>query len=287
MNMIPLLEILIANLIWGFGFVATIWSLESLSWSQIFLYRFLLAGITGLLIYIIFNRKFLKTYIETSFIPSIFLCLEIGFQIYALQFTTATEGGFLFVMYIIFIPLIEYVLFKKILKPKQFLWIVMGLIGSALMVKNGKMSLDKGELAMLGSAFFAGLHVISIDRTNKLELNPFYLNTFQLLWGILFSLPIYFFIDHNLQGFTYPKALVGFLCLAFGSTLLAYFLQIKAQLKISPAMISILFLMESAFSAVFAFILLGDRISVNQWIGALVISLSAVAVSIDFFKSEK
>lgn len=286
MNIVPVLEILLANLIWGFGFVATIWALESMSWPQVFLYRFLLAGIFGFVLYLIFDRKLLSSYIKTAFIPSIFLCLEIGFQVFSLQYTTATEGGFLFVMYIIFIPLIEYILYKKIIKPKQFIWIALGLIGSALMVKNGKMSLDKGELGMLASALFAGLHVISIDHSNKKQLNPFYLNTFQLLWGILFSLPFYYFINHQTEVMTNSKALIGFLSLAFGSTMLAYFLQIKAQLKISPSMISILFLLESAFSAGFAFILLGDRISGTQWLGALIICLSAIIVSIDFFKSE-
>jgi drug/metabolite transporter (DMT)-like permease len=285
MALLPIFEILLANLIWGFGFVATIWALESFSWEQIFLYRFLLAGTTGLLIYLVFSRKNIKNYIKASFLPSIFLCLEIVFQIFSLQFTKATEGGFLFVTYIIMIPLLEYLLYKKYLPAKQFAWIIMGIIGSYLMVNGGEISLGKGELTMLLSALCASAHVLAIDRIDKSDLNPFYLNVFQLLWGILLTSPFYFFVNHHIDSTMSINSIVGLLSVAFGSTLLAYFLQIKAQEKISPSMISILFLVESTFSAIFAFFLLGERITAIQWIGAIVISLSAVAVSLDFIKS--
>ncbi|MBC7713415.1 MAG: EamA family transporter, partial [Rhizobacter sp.] len=188
MALLPILEILLANIIWGFGFVATIWALESLSWSQIFLYRFLIAGVTGFLIYLIFSRKFFKKYIKVSFLPAIFLCAEVGFQVMSLQSTKATEGGFLFVTYVIMVPVIEFHLFKKYLPPKQFIWILLGVIGSYLMANEGSISLGRGELTMLLSALGASAHVITIDRINKEELSSFYFNVFQLLWGILFSL---------------------------------------------------------------------------------------------------
>lgn len=288
MSFLPILEILLANLIWGFGFVATVWALDSLSWIQIFLYRFLLAGFVGFLIFLIFeNRKLIKPYLAIAFIPSIFLSLEIIFQIFSLQYTTATEGGFLFVMYIILIPIMEFILYKKRLPKKQLIWIALGILGSFLMMNSKEISIGKGELAMIGAAFFASAHVIAIDRVDKTKVKPFYLNTFQLLWGALFTSPCYFFIVHKFNGHYNAKSILGLLSLIFGSTLLAYYLQIKAQLKISPSMISILFLLESAFSAMFAYWLLGDRLSPGQWIGATIICISAVAVSLDFLNSQK
>lgn len=288
MTILPILEILLANLIWGFGFVASIWALESLTWIQIFLYRFLIAGVTGLIIFLILEKKeLLKSYFSIAFIPSIFLSLEIIFQIFSLQYTTATEGGFLFILYIIMIPIMEYVLFKKHLPKKQMLWILLGLVGSVLMMKSKEITIGKGEIAMLVAAFFAGAHIISIDRLDKSKIKTFYLNAFQLMWGAIFTAPFYFFIKHDFSGHFSTKSVVGLISLIFGSTLIAYFLQLKAQLKISPSMISVLFLLESAFSAIFAYWLLGDRLSSGQWIGAAIISISALAVSIDFLKSQK
>lgn len=288
MTILPVLEILLANLIWGFGFVASIWALESLTWIQIFLYRFLIAGLSGLIIFLILEkRSLLKSYFSIAFIPSIFLSLEIIFQIFSLQYTTATEGGFLFVLYIIMIPVMEYILYRRHLPKKQVLWIVLGLIGSVLMMKSKEITIGKGEIAMLAAAFFASAHIISIDRLDKTKIKTFYLNAFQLMWGAIFTAPFYFFIKHDFSGNYSTKSVLGLFSLIFGSTLLAYFLQIKAQLKISPSMISVLFLLESAFSAMFAYWLLGDRLSSGQWIGAAIISISALAVSLDFLNSQK
>ena len=195
MTVLPIIEILLANIIWGFGFVATAWALTSYSSNQILLYRFLLAGLVGLILYLLVSRKNLKKYILVSFVPSLFLIMEIYFQIFSLQFTSATEGGFLFVTYIIMIPVIEYILFKKYLTKMHMIWIAMGILGSILMIKSGEVNFNKGEMTMLISAFFASAHVVSIDRADRTLLNSFFLNTFQLLWGILLTCPLYYFID--------------------------------------------------------------------------------------------
>ena len=155
------------------------------------------------------------------------------------------------------------------------------------MMKSTEMIIGKGEIAMLAAAFFASAHIISIDRLDKTKIKAFYLNAFQLTWGAILTSPLYFFIKHDFSGTYSTRSIIGLMSLIFGSTLLAYYLQIKAQLKISPSMISILFLLESAFSAVFAYWLLGDRLSAGQWIGAAIISVSAIAVSLDFLKSQQ
>lgn len=288
MKFLPVIEILLANLIWGFGFVATVWALESLNWVQIFLYRFLIAGSVGFIIFL-FNEKrsLIKPYLKIAFLPSLFLSLEIIFQIFSLQYTTATEGGFLFVMYIIMIPIMEFLLYEKYLPKKQLIWIILGIIGSILMMKSKSISLGRGELGMLTSAFFASAHVLAIDQVDQTKIKAFYLNTFQLLWAVLFTAPLYFFINHHLSGHYSAQSIMGLVSLIFGSTLIAYYLQIRAQLKISPSILSILFLLESAFAAFFAYWLLGDRLSSGQWIGAAIICFSALAVSADFLVSQE
>jgi len=287
MSILPLIEILLANIIWGFGFVATAWALESFNEFQIFFLRIFVAAVVGLIAFAAFGRTNLRKYLRLSFLPSFFLALEIFFQIFSLKYTKATEGGFLFVTYILMVPLLEFILFKKRLGYRQVLWIFMGLGGSYLMIEGGVMAMGLGEFAMLLSALFASCHLIVVDRTDREALNSFYFNTFQLFWSTLMSLPLLLIIDLRLKSVVTWNSLLGLGALIFGSTLIAYFLQIKAQKSVSPMAISILFLLESIFSAIFASLLLGERITLVQWVGALLITLSALAVSFELLRKDE
>jgi drug/metabolite transporter (DMT)-like permease len=57
--------------------------------------------------------------------------------------------------------------------------------------------------------------------------------------------------------------------------LFAFFLQIKAQKVLSPSLSSIIFLLESPFASLFAFLLLGDRMTPLQALGGVMIFVAA------------
>ena len=64
---------------------------------------------------------------------------------------------------------------------------------------------------------------------------------------------------------------MGLLMLGIGSTLIAFYLQIKAQKVLSSTVSSLFFLLESPFALLFAFFLLGESLNMKQGIGALLI----------------
>jgi drug/metabolite transporter (DMT)-like permease len=67
----------------------------------------------------------------------------------------------------------------------------------------------------------------------------------------------------------------GFLFLVFGSTLLGFMIQVRAQRALSATLCGLLCLLEAPFSAFFAFIFLNDKLSFVQWGGAFLIFISA------------
>jgi drug/metabolite transporter (DMT)-like permease len=68
--------------------------------------------------------------------------------------------------------------------------------------------------------------------------------------------------------------------LSIGSTTLAFYLQTRAQARLSATVSSIIFLLESPFALIFAFLLLGESLSFMEASGALLIFISALLVTI-------
>src|SRR4051812_16144949 len=65
-------QAMLPNLLWGFGFTATIWALRGFSLLQIIFLRFAIVGLCGLLWCLLFDRKLLQKLLPMTFMPSLF-----------------------------------------------------------------------------------------------------------------------------------------------------------------------------------------------------------------------
>jgi drug/metabolite transporter (DMT)-like permease len=271
-----------ANLFWGFGFTATIWALQGFHLTQILFLRFLVVGVLGLVWGLRHGQRVLHRVLPLTLIPAVFLVMEILFQVWGLKFTTATNAGFLTVSYILMVPLLEKILWKRSLPAAHWLWVGVGFLGTVLMLEPQKISWDlsshRGDLLMLVSALGASLHMLSIDRLGKAENRLFFANTMQSLWGALLLLPL---VLYRQDPWTWPadlKPWLGLASLTFGSTLLAFYFQMRAQKNLSPSVSSLLFLVESPVAAAFGFFLLGESLSPVQWGGGVLVVVAALGV---------
>ncbi len=274
------LEILIADLIWGFGFIATTWALVDFTQYQILNFRFLLVIVIVLpfIIYKLSKENFLF-YLKMSFVPALFLILEVFFQISGLQYTTPSKAGFITVLFIVLVPVLDTIIYKVKIPRKHIFWVALSLLGTVLIV-NGPISLfNSGDALMLASAICASLHILIISRINHASYNLFYLNLFQCLWGSILTLPLLLINPLKDLNAISIQSYSSLFFIAFGTTLLAFYLQIRAQKNISASVASLLFLLESVFAALFSFYLLNEHLSVWQLIGcAIVLGTSMVVI---------
>ncbi len=106
---------------------------------------------------------------------------------------------------------------------------------------------------------------------------PFVFNLVQAAWGALLCAPVL------LTGGLVPKfasmgewsfyAWTGLLALTFGSTVIAFYLQVRAQKYLSATVSSLIFLLESPFALIFSLLLLGQSLNKIESIGAAMIFL--------------
>ena len=274
-------ELLIAAALWGFGFIATVWALREVGPFRLTFLRFAVAGVV--LIPIVCRaegRRQVLRYLKPAFGPAFLLVGLLIMQTWGLMFTTATKSGFITTLYVVIVPLLDAALNRRRISP--FLWacVLTSILGTVLIVDVGLDTLNFGDLLTAGSAIFASLQILSIGRVSRGLENPFVFNCVQSLWGAVVALPFALSegplpMPAQILNWS-PHALAGLLSLSFGSTVIAFALQLRAQKRLSNTVASLLFLLESPIGMLFAMWLLNEQLSWREGIGATLIFLSAV-----------
>ncbi len=287
MQLRAFIELFIASIIWGFGFTASIWALNSIDPISMSVVRFAVAFVAGLIFYGLFRlathqkeKINHRSHLYYSILPGFFLAMTIGLQTWGLELTSATNSGFITTLYVVLVPLIQKFFFKRKIQRLHFLWVFIALLGTALMIQFHLSSFNNGDILTFVCAIFAAFHIIWIGRVQVHIQSAFLFNCYQSLWAAFGSLLLW-----PTYGSLYLKpfgtlSIIGLLAVTFGSTLLAFALQVRAQKVLTPSVSSMIYLLESPFAALFAVILLNEVISPLQLVGGVLIFFSAVGATI-------
>lgn len=272
-------ELTLASVFWGFGFIGARWALVVMGPLWITGLRFTLAFLFSLPIIIFLAKKsdhsHIKENLYQSLTPGILLALTIIFQTWGLEYTTATNSGFITTLYVLFVPMLEAIFFKKRMESANFVLVAVALFGTALICDWSASVWNKGDFLTLLCALASAGHIVWISHVAHKVKSPFTFNSFQSFWcGLIGVASALIFEPFRFESGNF-NAIFGFCSLLFGSTLLAFFIQIRAQKVLSTTTASLLCLLESPFAAIFAFWLLAERLGFTQWLGALLIIFSA------------
>lgn len=303
------LELVLASMLWGFGFIATAWTLRAIGPIALTAIRMSFGFIFGFLVCAALpslRRQLAWDQLLLAFWPGIFLSATMVLQTWGLQYTTVTKSGFITTLYVLFVPLLERALLGRRI-PKYHMFYVFGaLIGVALIcdlpqlfrsslssvpgllpgsvqtsiVIDPRTVWNLGDWITLGCAIAASLQIVWFGKIQKDIRSSFVFNTFQTFWAALipfFLMFIFEVVPTKLTGLP----LWGMLELIFGSTMIAFSLQVRAQKKISPSVSSLIFLLESPFAAIFGFLVLKEIPSVQTLVGGVII-LAALISSVVF-----
>lgn len=277
-------ELMVASSLWGFGFIASVWALKAVDAFELTFLRFSIASGVGLLIILpAWNRLGTKTMFRLSVWPAIFLFGTLVFQTWGLHYTTATKSGFITTLYVVFVPVLESFHMKRKLPLGMWGCVAGALVGTLLIVNVGLSSVNFGDILTFICAIFATFQIYYMGLVSPKIKHPFAFNILQSIWCWVFSIPFIFLNglpEKLLETSRWDtKAVVGILALAIGSTILSFFLQVKAQARLSPTVASLLCLLESPFAMIFAMYWLDERLGGIEGAGAMLIFVSAVLAS--------
>lgn len=270
--------------------------------------RFLIAGIAILPVIKIsdisdksenVNKQDKRVLLKGGIICGFFLAGTAVFQQLGLFLGTPSgKAGFLTSCYIIFVPLIGLLIFK--IKCEFNVWIAVGaaIIGLYLLcIKNG-FSMQTSDLLVIVCSIMNASRIHAVDRfmnrvsTVKLACVQFFTASI-----ILAVLTLIFEIDHSYGGVVKWWATVNqqavWGALLYAGVLagaVAFTLQIVAQKDVNPTVSALLMSLESVFSVLAGWLILGDRLSARELIGCAVIFVALVIAQIpagDIIKKRK
>lgn len=137
----PELFLVIAAILWGGTFVVIKLALDSVPPFLFLAVRFWLAGIITLLLYrkTLFSKENRRwDYILPAFFVACSALLGYAFQTIGLVYTTATQSGFMTGAYVIFVPLLQIVIERKLPSLRTWVAVLIVVIGLFLISQNGK-----------------------------------------------------------------------------------------------------------------------------------------------------
>lgn len=252
---------------------------------EIVFFRFFTTGIILLLFTIKQFKKVNRYDFIFGVLAGIFLFSAFAFQTYGIKYTTVSKQSFLTSLYIIFIPLFNFIFFKKkISKEIAFLFFII-LIGVFFIsfqdFKNFEISLNLGDILTLLCALGFSLNIITLSKTEKYNVNIINITVIQMLIIGILSLIFQFIIEKSRIGFSINFSLIYLIIVC---TMLNFTIQNISQKYISAHIIGLILSLESIFGTFFAVIFLNENINSNFIIGTFLITVSIVLVQ--FFNNK-
>jgi drug/metabolite transporter (DMT)-like permease len=230
-------------------------------------------------------RKLTRTPVPT-FAPTLLrdgaiagLLLAVGFllQTEGLTRTTASRSGFFTGLLVVFVPVLEFLIFRKRPALPAFVGILLAFAGMASLAGP----LDTGTPTGLGDALtiacavvFAG-HILWLGRVAP--RHPVSSLLFlQLAITALVSGVAGWLTEPARIPFGNPSLLAAMIYLSLFATLLAFGVQTWAQTIVTPIRLALLNALEPVFAALWAAALLGERLSGRELSGGALIVLGVV-----------
>lgn len=282
-------ELLIADILWGFAFVAVPLAHRSWDSSQITFLRFATPSVLGLLIGLAFPKwRVAKRELQLGALPGLLFALTIYFQTVGLEFTTPSKSSFITVLYVLFVPLLEVILHGKKLPLLFWAFLSGALVGMGLLFDLEWSHWNWGDSLTIVCAVFATWHIHQVGNSGSRFRNPIYFNLAQCSWAAIFLLPLAFFSEGPWLPTTWDTtATFGLFMIIFGATMVAFTIQIRVQAHLDLSTSATLFLLESPLAMFFSWMILKESISLNQTLGAILMLFCCYrAVQISIARSE-
>lgn len=277
--------LLITSIIWGTAFVA---QSEGMNYVEPFTYnamRTLLGGVVLIPVMILFrfsdkrNGKeksscSLKNTVIGGICCGIALFIASSFQQAGIAQTTAGKAGFVTALYIVIVPMIGIFLHKK-MPLRMWLFIAIALAGFWLLCIKQDIGISSGDLLVFFGAIFFAVHITVIDYFNQKNTDGILMSCIQFFTAGLLMLICMFIFEKptipNIMGAGGTILYAGIL-----SCGVAYTLQILGQKHTNPTLATMLMSLESVFAALSGWLILGEKLSIKEFIGCVLIFAAVI-----------
>lgn len=283
-RIVAVLLLILCTMIWGLAFSAQKSAMATMGPLTFAAVRLLLGGIVVLPLALLeYRRKAAagtgmtrRSWWLTGIVTAVFF-IGSWLQQAGLAHTTVTNAGFITALYVLFVPLIAFVVARTRPHPALYAAVPMALIGIFYLNGGRFDQFNYGDLLILFCAVFWGGHVYWLGIVSRESGQPFVVSAATFLGGGIASLILALILETpSLEGIA--AGWVPILYVGIVSTAIAFTLQAIAQQYVPPANAAIILSAESLFAALGGAILLGERLPAIGYAGAALIFLAILLV---------
>ena len=256
-----------AAVIWGATFVVVQWALTGVDAVTMVGYRFLIAG-GLLLVYLAYRRRPLVVGWPKALWLACILWSLYASQTIGLNYTTASNSGFITGLFVVFVPIFLITIFKR----RPTVWEIIATLislGGLWTLTGGLKQINTGDALTLISAMTYALHLLYSDKYMKAGADPLLISCQQFLLVGGFSLAFGWVTGRSFA--VNAPALGWTIFLALFPTLSAFVIQMFAQRLTSPLRVSLIFAFEPVFAAIFAWTIGGELFVWKSAFGGILI----------------
>ena len=284
------LLLVLTALIWGVAFIFQRTGMEHIGPYAFNFFRCLVCIIFLSIVTFMSDMRFKKKNLQPSgfknkaiilggILAGSVLFLAMSSQQVGMVNTTASKAGFITTMYIVIVPIIGVFYGKKI-APKIVLCVILAAVGLYLLSIKEGFVIERGDLFVFISAIFYSLQIVVIDifapgvDSLKISLVEF------VTAGILSLIAMIILEDVTMQSVILASTAIlytGLLSSGVGFTL-----QVVAQKDLQPTIASLIMSSESVVSMIAGMIFLGERLSMKEMLGCLILIIAILLAQIDF-----
>ena len=264
----PAFALLVAAAIWGGTFPLVKDALRDIGPFEFLALRFGMATVVYVVLWPRLARKALTVGVGAGLLCGALLAAGHGFQTAGIEFTRATNAGFITGLYVVFTPLLAAIFLKRRPSTIVLFGVLLTTAGLALMslqIDGDRISVNVGDLLVLLCAVAYAGQIVAVGRwAPGSDARVLTLQQFAVTF-VVFALitPL-----EDVRAPTTSAVWVALLTTALGSSVYGIGVQVWAQQRISPTPAAIIYSMEAPFAAVAAYFLSDERLPSRAWVGA-------------------
>jgi len=261
-------SLMVLAILWGSTFFSIKRLLTHIPASDFLAVRFLISTVILTAVFARSLRMSRRTLVHGLVLGLLWAAAQL-LQTVGLGLTAASISGFITGLYVVFTPILGYILFR--LKVSRWVWVAVGLatVGlAALTLKPGGGLLGVGELLTVGCAIMYALHIAMLGRWSTPA------EAAQLTVAQSWSMTVVFIAVAAPDGIVWPADAMDWAWMIYLAVLcgaVALLVQTWAQGHLEPSRAAVIMCSEPLWATFFAILFGGERPTWLFAVGAVAI----------------
>lgn len=272
------LGLLSVTVFWGTTFILSKLSLQEIPLPVFLFLRLTIAAIALNLFALRYRKEFTWQVVLHGFILGAVLYVSYLFQMWGIQFTSASNAGFITGLSVVLVPVFGFLFFREKSTLNVLLGVILAVTGLFLLTGAHPLYWNKGDMLVLVCSLAVTFHVIFTGRFAPRN-NVYLLTCVQLAVISMFSM-----LALPFSNFTWPvihtATFAVLIYLGLFGTVYAFLMQTSMQRFTTTARTALIFSMEPVFAALFAYLIAGEKLTATGWLGGGLIVCAMIAAEL-------